>query len=117
MIFFREPYQGSPPFDMRLGSELIINKHVESMAEFQAIDATPMFTDIERKSIDDYRIFREAPQEAPQEIYLEKASLAEVLDIALSKQESNQAEIRERMLREQQAKQMSDIHTNLRLVI
>lgn len=101
----------------RLGGDYRIIEHrQEPMHEYYPIDATPMFRQSQPQRLEDFKIFRELPKEASKEIYLEEASLSEVLDIALSKQESRQAEIRARMLRDEKLKQMSDVKASLRLI-
>lgn len=65
---------------------------------FEPIDATPRMIESPR-SIEDFGLFKTVARDAP-EIYLAEASLEEVLEYALKKQEPKQAEIREQILRE-----------------
>ena len=65
---------------------------------FSPIDATPRVIESPR-SIEDFGLFKTVARDAP-EIYLAEASLEEVLEYALKKQEPKQAEIREQILRE-----------------
>lgn len=86
--------------------------------EFSAIDASPSYATMGRiQSIDDFAHFKKIHNDTP-EIILQRASMDEVLQFALQKQETRQVEIREEMMRRrdmEQYKQHSELKAQLRL--
>lgn len=85
------------------------NYNMPNFKDIQAIDAMPRYEVIENNmSLRDMRIF--APLEpAEQEIFLAEPTMEEILQMALSRQEPRQEEIRQRILKD------ARIKANLRL--
>lgn len=87
--------------------------------DFSAVDVRPEL--IETHSLRDLIPFKEINIDAKQ-LFLEEASISDILEIALSKQSGKQREIRQRMLREESSKgdiipmPESEIKAELRLV-
>lgn len=61
---------------------------------FQAFDAIPQFEDTKEFSFEEFVPFKPLNSEAP-EIFLDKKTAAELIDLAIKKQEPKQAQIRE----------------------
>ena len=111
-----------PTFHAQLASDIIVNHPGAMMSEdipYHAIDARPMMQNLnmEGKSVDSFAHFRRI-EKPSDEIYLRKASMAEILEMALQKQEPKQEEIRQQMVRDNELKVMrtSQLRANLRLV-
>lgn len=108
-------------FGARLAMDFIVNHHQAGMSfdNFNPIDARPMYQEItmERRSLDDLAHFRKL-EKPSDEIYLRKASMAEIMEMALEKQEPNQDRIRKKMVRDNELQVMrnSQLRANLRLV-
>lgn len=87
---------------------------------FNPIDATPRMTDRTIHHLEELQIFKTVNQDA-KEIYLSEASMSDILNVALSKQDDRQAEIRQRMIKDQEISDMtkrdSNVQAELRLVI
>ena len=117
------PHHASPIHDsVNLGvSYRIEQQHMDfNPASFEPIDATPRMMSREVHCLEDLKIFKTVNQDA-KEIYLSQASMADILSVALSKQEGRQAEIRQRMIKDQELGEMmrrdSDVQAELRLVV
>jgi len=84
------------------------------------IDATPVYTEQKITSIRDLNIFRAIPPERDvQSFNIEKATMSEVLDFALSKQKPRQDEIRRELLKREHMKGIredSQIVAEIRMV-
>lgn len=112
----RERY---PIFNCRLASDIII-QHKDigpDIVEFNPIDARPMFASSVINSLDDLSHFRKI--EVPgNEIFLKNASMQEIMEMALSRQEPAQERIRKQMVRDEELQVMrnSKLKANLRLV-
>lgn len=112
-------YLNSVRFNCRLASDYRIQDM--SMGNefcFQPIDARPAYINYETKSIDDFAHFRPINLNA-KEIFLKEASMGEILEIALQKQEPNQEEIRKKLIHREKMeaiKKESRVQAELRLV-
>lgn len=116
---FQDP-RSLPMFGCRLASDIIVTHHGAGggrEVDFNPIDARPMYATTQSMSIDDLAHFRKL-EKPGDEIYLRKASMAEIMEMALSKQEPDQDRIRKQMVRDQELQVMrnSKLKANLRLV-
>lgn len=117
---FQDP-RSLPMFGCQLASEFRIEHRNmgtdENLYDFNPIDARPMMIDSNISSLDDLAHFRKI-EKPGDEIFLRKASMAEILEMALSKQEPDQQRIRKQMIRDQELSIMrnSQLRANLRLV-
>ncbi|KKN37415.1 hypothetical protein LCGC14_0763630 [marine sediment metagenome] len=101
---------------VQLASEYRISE--ESVSMVMPIDAKPTYTEIEMQSLEDAKFFRTINTDI-QQVTLEKATLAEVLDFALQKQKPRQDEIRRELLKRdhlEAIKRDSELRAELRLV-
>jgi len=111
--------QRYPIFGCRLASDLIIQIHDNTHAyDFNPIDARPMYQKIESKSLDNIAHFRTL-EKTDNEIYLEPASMNDILNMALARQAPRQEQIRKQMVRRNELEVMrnSQLKANLRLVL
>lgn len=106
--------------DCNLSHRLIVQQMEMPQLEFEAVDTEPMWTD--RRSyqheVHMATYFRPVP-EAPQEIFLKQASMDQILEFALEKQEPEQARIRQEMLKRKQLEeynQANRVEAQLRLL-
>lgn len=85
--------------DIALASDFIMYGMNER--DFAPIDVTPKpyFLDLKPTRMSDLKIFKELNVDA-QQILLNKASMSEILNVALSRQAPMQDEIRERMIKD-----------------
>jgi len=104
--------------EVRLASEYRINEVGMVPCSVQAIDATPTYIETKMTGLEDAKFFRTIPTDI-QQVTLEKATLAEVLDFALQKQKPRQDEIRRELLRRdhlETIKRDTELRAELRLV-
>lgn len=97
---------------------MIYETSLPSIAAVQAIDATPSFIEIQRMRLEDAEFFRTIDTNI-QQVTLEKATLAEVLDFALQKQKPRQDEIRRALLKRDHLEKIgrnTELKAELRLV-
>ncbi len=122
---FRGEYGGSK-FDgralrMNMSQDDVLHRYVEipsiSEISFSPVDVTPRAYEMKTITIEDIK--REIPfhtiENCRDNIYLEKASMADILKTALSKQVPMQKEIRERMYMDE-LRAKSKIQAKLRLI-
>jgi len=104
---------------MRIRHSICEKVHVQGMnggfPHFNPIDATPRMMDMEVRELKDLAHFQEV-QVAKNEVFLKEASMDQILEMALNKQEPSQAEIRKRIIKEQEMRRYGLLHTELRLV-
>jgi len=109
---------GIPELPIQLASDYRIIQHAPT-TDFHPVETIPMYNvNPEVRELDDLALFKRLPQKTNQ-VYLREASLSEVLDFALSKQEPRQKEIRERLMHERrlaEVRQESEVRAQLRLV-
>jgi len=87
--------------EMDLGLPYMVTDDVRLQRDWFPVDATPYCTEIQNPvDLFDMPYFR--PIEEGKDIFLKKASVEEIMQIALDKQEPEQAEIRARRRQEQQ---------------
>ncbi|KKK63198.1 hypothetical protein LCGC14_2996690 [marine sediment metagenome] len=102
----------------QLASEYIIDEVGCVPYSVQAIDATPTYTEAKMISLKDAKFFTTVNTDI-QQVTLEKATLAEVLDFALQKQKPRQDDIRRELLRRdhlESIKRNTELRAELRLV-
>lgn len=105
-----------PVLAFRLASDFVIQEiHHGTDMNFVPIDADPAYEMMTKLS--DAKFFREINTNVKQ-VFLEQASMGEILDIALQKQAPRQAEIRQKMIRDEEMKiqRNSRLQAELRLV-
>lgn len=99
--------------------QILLDRMSGSVSNFFPIDAKPRFTDVsmQRELMDLRKIahFQPAPI-AKHEVFLKEASIEEILEMALNKQEPTQEQIRKRIIKEQELSRYGELHTQLRLV-
>jgi len=110
-----------PVFGCQLASDLIIQipNNVETYTqEFNPIDARPMYRKTESRHLDNFAHFRKI-ERVENEIYLEPASMDDILNMALDRQAPRQEEIRKEMVRRQELNVMrsSQLKAHLRVVV
>ena len=98
----------------------IYESHLSPMAfsEVKPIDATPTYVEYKITNLEDMKFFRTIETDI-QQVTLEKATLAEVLDFALKKQKPRQDEIRLELLKRdhlETIKRDSQIMAELRMI-
>lgn len=103
----------------RLASDFMgVIRNIDQKTAFNPIDAYPSFVETKRNYLEDFAHFRKINTNA-EEIFLKKASMSEILQMALEKQEPNQEKIRKQLLyREEMQEIQRDSKTQavLRLV-
>jgi hypothetical protein len=108
-----------PVLGCKLANDLRITTHQAGTSEyaFHPIDARPMYSESRIQSLDDLAHFRKL-EKPGNEIFLKKASMADILEMALSRQEPKQEQIRKEMVRRQELEIMEDsqLKAHLRLV-
>ena len=107
---------------MQVANNIAIHQmaSMQSAVEFSPIDARPTFSNMEIKSFDELCHFKKNNTVDTHEIFLQQASLAEVMQIALDKQAPRQAEIRAEMMHRDKMEEFrrdSEPKAELRLVI
>lgn len=102
-------------FKMNLAHHLTI-RHVGELPLHHPVDAELSYTSERITSLQEMAHFKTIG--GAQDIYLKEASMDEILEFALKKQEPRQAEIRKRMMREKEmsAMQSNELKASLRLV-
>ncbi len=108
-----------PLMTMRMAHNIAFNYMAEPSAYWDPVDARPSFTREEIRSMEDLCHFKKIPRNTQEIILPNELSMAEVLDVALSKQESSQAQIREQMIRHKELdeyRQNTELKAELRLV-
>ena len=122
-------YETYPPVSCNLYHELIYHEQIMNPPEYIAVDCHPSAhhmspTESEIREIETTgsraTYFRQSHFDAKQ-IFLEKASMAEILDVALSKQEPEQERIRKEMVKRQELQNMgnykaANVAAELRLI-
>jgi len=115
--------QTYPMFGCRLASDLIIqiqDVNINNTCDFNPIDARPMYRtqNMRSHSLDDIAHFRKL-EKTDNEIYLEPASMDDILNMALERQAPRQEEIRKKMIHRQELEVMrsSQLKAHLRLVV
>ncbi len=101
--------------NLRISQRLHMNMANECMIP---IDANPQYTTIEERSLEDFAHFQKVNTDA-KAIFLQEASMDDILQLALEKQAPNQEKIRKQLVRRKEMesiKQKSQLHTELRLV-
>lgn len=112
-------YSGNPvpaPISLfHMGKDIYIKEYNMGRIDFQAIDATPQFMSSEIRKLSDLAHFQTI-QKPQHEIFLKEASIDEILEMALKKQEPGQEQIRKRIMHEQKMKQYGLLHTELKVI-
>ena len=118
---FRE-YFKHIQLECNLASSYTITEHrySDTMANFEPVDMTPCYSELNTTtfSLDDLKIFKPINAEV-QEVYLHEPSIAEILEMALAKQEHKQAEIRKKMVQRAEKQKYlldSEVKAELRLI-
>ena len=108
-------------FNCQIASDISINCMATHAMDipFEPIDAKPMYGQMEitSKPLDEIAHFRKI-EKPSDEIFLRKASMAQIMAMALEKQEPRQEQIRREMVRQNEIEVMrnSKLRANLRLV-
>lgn len=110
-----------PLFKMLLAYEIIINERYVRAKEFSAVNAHPSYMEVNNSMdrIENLIHFQKIKQDTKQ-IILQRASMQEVLEFALSKQAPEQERIRKEMLKRQEMerfKQASEVKAELLMAI
>ncbi len=103
---------------MELAHNLHVGYNYVHDADWNAVDANPIYTSQRIESLEDMVHFKKLNQDT-KEIILQKASMDDVLKYALDKQLHRQEEIREEMMKRkkmQEYKQNTEVKAELRLV-
>lgn len=98
-----------------LGHNIVIRTMYPGEIVFNPIDAEPRVMEERVESIDDLAHFAKI-HKPKNEVYLKEASMAEILEMALQKQEPEQEKIRKRIMQEQQIKRCGQLHTALNII-
>lgn len=115
----QDEYSSMPIIRCRIASDFIINIRNTSIYDFHAIDARPVYNSgrMEGHYLDELAHFKRVDYDS-KEIFLEKASMKDILDMALEKQRPQQELIRKKMIRQKEMDIMRDskLKAHLRLV-
>lgn len=98
-----------------MSREIYIREHSSVEHSFCAIDAIPTVQQTTIRSLSDFAYFQTV-QKPQHEIFLKEASLEEILEMALNKQEPAQEQIRKRIMHEQNMKRYGILHTELKII-
>lgn len=98
-----------------MGRTIMISEMNMPNVRFNPIDAEPRIVEQTIRTLDDIAHFQTI-QRPEHEVFLKEASMAEILDMALQKQEPKQAEIRARMRKEEELKRYGKFHTALNII-
>lgn len=108
-----------PTFGCNIANNIVIQiQSTPPMSEsFNPIDARPIYSEFESCNLDTIAHFRKI-ETGENEIFLKRASMDDILNMALSKQEPRQEQIRKEMVRRNEFDVMrkSQLKANLRLV-
>ncbi len=109
-----------PSLNCRIASDFVVRSTLPlPTEEFIPIDARPMVMErtYESGSLDSFAHFRKL-EKPGNEIFLKEASMAQIMEMALSRQEPKQEQIRKQMVRDKEIEVMknSQLRANLRLV-
>jgi len=111
--------QHAPKFNCKIAMDLIIQIHDASVGvhPFNPVDARPTYAmqNIKATHLDDLAHFKRIDGN---DIFLKKASMQDILNMALEKQEPRQEQIRKQMIRREELEVMkgSQLKAHLRLV-
>lgn len=111
------PYMDVGIMSMDLSQNIVVTRPI-SADIFEAVDARPMYTD-NKLTLDDFAYFKKVNHNV-QDIFLKEASMQDILQLALERQEPKQTEIRDKLLKEKEYKDFrrdSNVKAELRLVI
>lgn len=98
-----------------LAKDIAVYHAQYSTESFRPVDATPRVAEVNPNNKGDY--FHFATIEPPKhEVFLKEASIDQILQMALEKQEPEQQKIRERMIKDQELQRFGQLHTQLRIV-
>jgi hypothetical protein len=99
----------------QMAPEIRVHSASLGMPEMYPINAEPRIASMSEVSLRDIAHFQKV-QTAKNEVFLKEASMEQILEMALKKQEPTQKEIRQRILKEQELRRYGQLHTELRLV-
>lgn len=89
-----------PQLNTQLANALQLRIVETAMPDFNAIDCQPQLVEYQERTLDDFKMFPPVSYNVDQ-ILLEEASMAQIIEAALSKQSPKQEQIRKRMLEEE----------------
>lgn len=123
-FLFRDIMEGrlSPALPTMLNFKTLSHQiYVNTMGhdvDFSAVDFRPQIAEQEVKSLQDFAHFSTIAEVPKNEVYLHEANINQILEMALKRQEPEQEQIRQEMIKREELRnyRRGTLHTELRLV-